>query len=54
VALTPNPRRPTLRDTRLFDYEFAGLAAGLGGGGGLDISVAFGVTESRVLGGRLP
>jgi hypothetical protein len=51
VAFTPEPRRPTLEDPRVFDYEFAGIAVSLGGGGGLDVSLAFGVTISTILTG---
>jgi hypothetical protein len=53
ASFTPFPRRPTIQDPRIFDYEFSGVSVGLGGGGGLDVSVAFGITESRILGGQL-
>jgi hypothetical protein len=54
VAFTPIPRQPTLRDSRLFDWKYAGMAISGGTGEGLDLSAAVGLTESRVLPGLVP
>lgn len=54
AAFTPTLRQPTLRDTRIFDYTFAGVGASLGGGGGLDVGVSLNFTYSTILTGHLP
>ena len=53
VCFNPTPRRPTLQDQRIFDYEFTGIAVTLGGGGGLNFSVALGATHTTILGGTV-
>jgi hypothetical protein len=49
AAFKPTLRRPTLEDNRLVEYEFKGIAVSLGVGGGFDIGVSVGVTQSTML-----
>lgn len=49
AAFKPTLRQPTWDDNRLVDYEFKGASVSLGVGGGFDIGVSVGVTQSTML-----